>query len=312
MDKRQREALDSLRIGFDNWLAAINYSPKTRINYRRDVRQFLDWLAGKTDVLQIADVTPAHLREYQLALFNYECPKDKHLSIGTQTCKLAAVRSFFSWLLREQCVVFNPTAGLTMPRQPLRLPRDVLTRKEALRLIEATPQEKPRDARDKAILEVLYGTGIRRAELIALSVNDVDFGSSTLRIEHGKGDRTRIVPLIRSAHMALRLYIQEVRGVFALKAGQHSLFVSSRSGGPLDDADIVRIVRKAAKRAGITKHVTHHTLRHTCATHLLRGKADIRQIQKLLGHQRLSSTEIYTHVEIGDLHRVVRRCHPRG
>jgi integrase/recombinase XerD len=121
-----------------------------------------------------------------------------------------------------------------------------------------------------------------------------------------------MLPLLRSAHAALKLYAEKARSVFVQADGQINLFVSSRSGGPLDDADIVRIVQKAAKRAGITKHVTPHTLRHTCATHLLKGKADIRQIQKLLGHQRLSSTEIYTHVEIGDLRRVVRRCHPRG
>jgi site-specific recombinase XerD len=313
MDKRQKEVLHSLAMSFDNWLAAINYSPKTRVNYRRDVHLFLDWLAQETDVTHITNITAAHLRRYQVALFNYERTQDnKRLSTGTQACKLAAVRSFFSWLLREARVAVNPAASLTMPRQPLRLPRDVLTRKEALLLIEATPELKPRDVRDRAILEVLYGTGIRRAELIALSIYDVDFDCSTLRIEHGKGDRTRIVPLVRSAHAALRLYTREARGVFAPGAGQLRLFVSSRSGGPLDDADVVRIVRKAAKRAGIAKHVTPHTLRHTCATHLLKGRADIRQIQKLLGHKRLSSTEIYTHVEIGDLYRVVRRCHPRG
>jgi site-specific recombinase XerD len=209
-------------------------------------------------------------------------------------------------------VPFNPAAGLLLPRRPQQLPRNVLTRREALRLIEATPLLKPLDIRDRAILEVLYGTGIRRAELIGLTIYDVDFDSSTLRIERGKGNRTRIVPLISGARDALKLYLEKARGAFARHAGQWHLFVSSRSGGPLDDADLVRIVRKGAQRAGITKHVTPHTLRHTCATHLLKGKADIRQIQKLLGHKRLSSTEIYTHVDIGDLRRVVKRCHPRG
>ena len=174
-----------------------------------------------------------------------------------------------------------------------------------------TPTSKPRDIRDRAILDVLYSTGIRRAELIALNIYDVDFDNATLRVEHGKGGSTRIVPLTETALSALKLYLEEARSVFARETTQTRLFVSSRSGGPLDDADIVRIVEKAARRAKIKKHITPHTLRHTCATHLLKGHADIRQIQKLLGHRRLSSTEVYTHVEISDLREVISRCHPR-
>lgn len=312
MEQRQIQNPDTLIERFIEWLGAINYSPKTRINYSRDLRQFLAWLVNNTDIAQIGDVSSGHLRQYQVVLFNYKRPKDgKPLSIGSQGCKLAAIRSFFSWLVREQRIAFNPAAGLLMPQQPMRLPRDILTRKESLRLIEATPLVKPRDIRDRAILEVLYCTGIRRAELIGLAIYDVDFDSSTLRIEQGKGKRTRIVPLLSSVKDAIKLYLEKARGIFAQGPSQIRLFISSRSGGPLDDADIVRIVRKAAKRAGIAKRVTPHTLRHTCATHLLKGKADIRLIQKLLGHKRLSTTEIYTHVDIGDLRRVIKRCHPR-
>ncbi len=190
------------------------------------------------------------------------------------------------------------------PRQPA-----CLTKAEARRLIEATPATKPRDIRDRAILETLYATGIRRAELIALTIYDADLQAATLRID-GKGGHERVVPLTQSAIAALKLYLEEARAVFAREGGQVRLFVSTRSGGPLDDDDIVRIVRKAADRAGIKKHVTPHTLRHTCATHLLKGRADIRQIQKLLGHRRLSSTEVYTRVELTDLHEVIARCHP--
>jgi site-specific recombinase XerD len=114
-----------------------------------------------------------------------------------------------------------------------------------------------------------------------------------------------------AAVATLRLYLNEARPVFATQPGQLRLFVSSRSGGPLDDADIARIVAKAAKNARLKKHITPHSLRHACATHLLKGRADIRQIQKLLGHRRLSSTEIYTHVELSDLAEVISRCHPR-
>jgi len=320
---------------FSEWLEAINYSPKTRVNYTRDVRIFLDWLTEHTAINSLVEVTPAHLQQYQIALYNFERSdgdngssptvregfsaataaakektESKRLSVGTQANRLAAVRKFFSWLLSEQQIAYNPASTLQLPKQPHRLPRGVLTKSEARRLIEATPTTKPRDVRDRAILETLYATGIRRAELIALTIYDADLQTATLRVD-GKGNRTRIVPLTQSAIAALKLYLEEARAVFAREAGQVRLFVSTRSGGPLDDDDIVRIVRKAATRAGIKKHVTPHTLRHTCATHLLKGHADIRQIQKLLGHRRLSSTEVYTRVELSDLAEVIARCHPR-
>lgn len=309
---------------FSEWLEAINYSPKTRVNYTRDVRLVLDWLADNTPINSLAEVTPAHLQQYQIALYNFErhdgnepatkekeAHEPKRLSVGTQANRLAAVRKFFSWLLSEQQIAYNPATTLQLPKQPHRLPRGVLTKSEARRLIEATPTKKPRDIRDRAILETLYGTGIRRAELIGLTIYDADLQTATLRIEHGKGNTKRVVPLTQSAIVALKLYLAEARSVFAHEGGQVRLFVSSRSGGPLDDDDIVRIVAKGSARAGIRKHVTPHTLRHTCATHLLKGRADIRQIQKLLGHRRLSSTEVYTRVELTDLHEVIARCHPR-
>lgn len=315
MNDAAKHKLELLRQRFLEWLEAVNYAPKTRVNYARDVRELLDWLGRETELKTIAEVTSAHIQQYQLALFQQMQPENevakKTLSLGAQANKLAAVRKFFHWLLAEGLLAYNPTAALEFPKRPRPLPRNVLTPEEARRLIESTPTVKPRDIRDRALIELLYATGIRRAELIALTLYDLDLKAATLRIEHGKGDATRIVPLTQSAAAALRLYLQEARGVYARHATQTRLFVSSRSGGPLDADDIVRIVRKAATRARIAKHITPHTLRHSIATHLLAGQADIRQIQKLLGHRRLTSTEIYTHVEIGDLQEVIARCHPR-
>ena len=322
MNESQRQRIKLMAERFSEWLEAINYSPKTRVNYTRDIKLFLAWLTENTALNSIVEVTPAHLQQYQIWLYNFAHHDDKEaatkekaapkrLSVGTQANRLAAVRKFFSWLLSEQQIAYNPASTLQLPKQPQRLPRGVLTKSEARRLIEATPAVKPRDIRDRAILETLYATGIRRAELIALTIYDADLQTATLRIEHGKGNTKRVVPLTQSAIAALKLYLEEARSLFIREAGQVRLFVSTRSGGPLDDDDIVRIVAKAANRAGIRKHVTPHTLRHTCATHLLKGRADIRQIQKLLGHRRLSSTEVYTRVELTDLHEVIARCHPR-
>lgn len=245
MNESQQQRLKIMAERFSEWLEAINYSPKTRVNYTRDVRVFLDWLADNTSINSIAEVTPAHLQQYQIALYNFERHDDsndgssptvrkgsstkaatkekteaKRLSVGTQANRLAAVRKFFSWLLGEQQIAYNPASTLQLPKQPHRLPRGVLTKSEARRLIETTPTTKPRDVRDRTILEVLYATGIRRAELIALSIYDADLQTATLRIEHGKGNTTRVVPLTQSAIAALKLYLEEARTVFAHEAGQ--------------------------------------------------------------------------------------------
>lgn len=314
--ENQKHKLELQRGRFLESLTALNYAPKTLVNYGRDVRVFLAWLVENTSLNSLADATAAHLSQYQIALYQLEIEDEKtgekkRLTTGTQSNKLAALKRFFLWLWQEGAIVHNPSASIQMPKQPKLLPKNILTPQEAKRLIESIPTKKPRDIRDHAMLEVLYATGIRRAELVNLALYDVEMTTGTLRIEHGKGDATRLVPLTSSALSAVQLYLAEARSVFAIEPGQISLFVSSRSGGKLDAADIVRIVQKAAKAAKLKKHITPHTLRHSCATHLLKGKADIRQIQKLLGHRRLSSTEIYTHVELGDLAEVISRCHPR-
>ena len=252
---------------FSEWLEAINYSPKTRVNYTRDVKLFLAWLSENTAINSIVEVTPAHLQQYQIALYNFErhaehkpatkektAAEPKRLSVGTQANRLAAVRKFFSWLLSEQQIAYNPASTLQLPKQPQRLPRGVLTKTEARRLIEATPAVKPRDIRDRAILETLYATGIRRAELIALTIYDADLQIATLRIEHGKGNTKRVVPLTQSAIAALKLYLETARCLFVREAGQVRLFVSSRSGKDQiftiarDGKDLRQITRVGANR----------------------------------------------------------------
>ena len=315
--ENQKQKLELMRGRFIEYLTAVNYSASTLVNYGRDAGIFLEWLTENTVLNSIADVTAAHLSQYQISLYRLETEdqktgrKKQRLCAGAQANKLAAMKRFFLWLWQEGVIVHNPSASIQMPKQAKMLPRNILTPAEAKRLIESIPTQKPRDIRDRAILEVMYATGIRRAELVSLTIYDVEMQTGTMRIEHGKGDETRLVPLTETAVTALKLYLEESRPCFATEPGQIRLFVSSRSGGRLDADDIRRIVRKAGKNARIKKHITPHTLRHTCATHLLKGKADIRQIQKLLGHRRLSSTEIYTHVDLGDLAEVISRCHPR-
>lgn len=306
-----------LKLRFAEWLEARNYSARTRPEYLRIIQTFFDWLEENTIVSNINEVTPNILNSYQLDLCHpvKKDAKDTEvvatLALGTQAVRLAAVKTFFQWLSRSGQIAYNPASNIQPPRLPERLPSEILTQAEAKRLLEKTPIIKPRDIRDRAILEVLYATGIRRAELLGLNIYNADLKTATLKIENGKGGRERIVPLTTSAVAAIKLYLSESRGKFVANVGQNALFVSSRSGKALSDNDLLRIVRKAAKKADIKKRVSPHTLRHSCATHLLQERADIRQIQKLLGHKKLSTTEIYTHVEIGDLQEVIKRCHPR-
>src|SRR6266545_3418274 len=279
MKESGKQKLELLRRRFGEWLAACNYAVRTREEYERSVRDFIEWLAKETEIEGINEALPQHLHQYQMALCQRPAKEGGGiLSVSTQAKRLAAIKTWFEWMAGEQLLAFNPASALQMPKVPRSLPRDVLTQEE---------------------------------ETLALTIYDADLLTGSLRIELGKGRQTRIVPLTRSAIAALKLYLEEVRPQWASQSGGTVLFVSSRSGRALSDNDLLRIVRKAARRAGIKKRVTPHTLRHSCATHLLQEDADIRQIQKLLGHRKLSTTEIYTRVEIGDLAKVIARCHPR-
>lgn len=306
---------DSLRARFLEWMIARNYAARTRPDYDRSIGKFLAWIARNTNAASVSDITLPMLQSYQLTLClpaeNKNNQPEKQLSAFAQCAQLAAIKTFFRWLEESKQIFQNPALAVRLPRRPESLPHDVLSQSEAVSLLEHTTPGKVRDTRDRAILETLYATGIRRAELLGLTIFDVDLRSATLRVEKGKGGRSRLVPLTKSAVAALRLYLTVARKQFVRETSQTYLFVSSRSGNHLSDNDLLRIVRKAAKKAGIKKRVTPHTLRHSCATHLLQERADIRQIQKLLGHKKLSTTEIYTRVEISDLAAVVSRCHPR-
>ncbi|HZF37235.1 MAG TPA: tyrosine-type recombinase/integrase [Blastocatellia bacterium] len=315
MTWREKQKFELLGRRFIEWMEASGYAPRTRVNYEHDVAELIEWLSENTEVRKIAEVTSGHIHQYQLWLYQTEAKltrgEMRRLAAGTQARKMAAIKTFFRWLMLEGALAYNPTSNVSSARAPRRLPRNILTVEEARRMIEGTPIEKDTDIRARAVLEVLYGTGLRRNEVINLKLRDVDLAEKILLVEKGKGGKDRVAPITESVKSALSLYVSEVRPKWIKTTEQDHLFVSARSGGPLDPSDIARIVEEAAHRAGIEKHVSPHSLRHSCATHLLKGGADIRQIQKLLGHRALSSTAIYTQVEIGGLKEVISRCHPR-
>lgn len=286
---------------FDLYLRAErNLSDHTRRAYRADVSQFAATLAS--GVLP-GDVAPGEVRQFLTALHGRRNP-------ATLARKLASIRAFFRFLVREGDCRFDPTAGMPLPRTPKRLPRP-LPVDDCQAFIDSIPASSaaPADLRDRAVLELLYGAGLRVGELVGLDVRDVDLRRGDVRVL-GKGGKERVVPLPAAARDALQAWLDHRRAPGVLG---EPLFVSLRpSRRRLLDRDVRRVLRRRAQRAGIAGSVHPHRLRHSYATHLLDMGADLREIQELLGHASLSTTEKYTAVSAERLVEVYDRAHPRA
>ena len=288
---------------------ALRFSEHTVRGYRRGVGSFLAWLDGRG--VGLASVRTADLLAHQGDLLALRKQDGRPYSIGFQQNRVSALKSFFRFLVRRGYLLHDPAAAVEMPRAESRLPRVILTKDEAKRIIEAVRGKSPRELRDRAILETLYATGVRASELIALTPYDVDTEERSLRVVLGKGRKGRVVPLTTAAAKAIDAYLAFGRGKLLREKKAPRLFLSD-TGLEHRDSTINTMIQGYAKKARVGKRVTCHTFRHSVATHLLKGRADIRHIQVLLGHRSLQSTERYTRVEISDLQEVVRRAHPRG
>jgi integrase/recombinase XerD len=273
------------------------------------VRGLLAWLAERG--IALANVRSTDLLAYQGDLMALRRTDGVPYSSGNLAHRIGAVKSLFRFLFRAGYLLADPSGVLEYPRREQRLPRGVLTREEARKLVEAPDTSTPLGLRDRAILETFYATGIRASELADLKCTDVDTEDRLVRVVLGKGRKDRNVPLTRAAAEAIEAYLRDGRPHIAGATKTPRLFLARR-GGQMYISLLNELVQAAARKAGIEKHATCHTLRHSVATHLLKGGADIRHIQALLGHSSLAATERYTHVEISDLSRVLRRAHPRG
>jgi integrase/recombinase XerC/integrase/recombinase XerD len=223
--------------------------------------------------------------------------------------KLAAVRALHDHLARSGAAAQNPAELLPMPKKAARLPR-VLGPHDIAKLLDRIPAKGPLEVRDRAMLEVTYACGLRAEEIINLDAEAIDFDSETLRVT-GKGQKTRIVPMGEPAQRALERYLSHARPALATDPDEPALFLS-RNGRRLSSSDIRRRLDKWVREAAVAGHVSPHTLRHSFATHMLEGGADLRSIQELLGHSSVSTTQIYTRVEPGRLRREYARSHPRA
>lgn len=293
-------------VKFAQHLGSQGFGELSIPDYVRNVAVFLQYLRSM-GIEKLTDVDRKVMADYQLEV-SFETHRGKILSHSTQRKRLTCVRQFFQYLLREDAVLLDPTSELEFPKLSDQLPRDILTRREIGELLSEADPESVLGLRDRAMLEVLYSTGIRVSELAGVTLDDVDLRNAELKVR-GKGKKERIVPLGEVVRDFLERYLARSRPILATPE-ERAIFVSNR-GRRFYYSNISFIVRNYGRRAGITKRVCPHGLRHTCATHLLQGRADIRQIQKILGHASIATTQRYTRVEIADLKKVLHRCHPR-
>jgi integrase/recombinase XerD len=277
-------------------------SPNTSVAYARDVGRLAQF-AVAAGLRNPTEVTARTLRDFIYHL------KDLGLAPPSIRRTISAVRTYYRFLLAEGHVVRDPSERLDTPRQWRTLP-GVLSADEANRLLAAPSLDEPLAFRDRAMLELAYGAGLRVSEWISLAIKDVLLDEGLVRV-FGKGSKERLVPIGRTAIGAVAIYLRELRPRLERGAGRGVLFLNAR-GEPLTRMGAWKILRKYVELAGIEKHVSPHTLRHSFATHLLEGGADLRAVQDMLGHADISTTQIYTHVDREYLRSVHRQFHPRG
>jgi integrase/recombinase XerD len=303
MSDDDRRSRAFLLARFDDFISLEQgLSPRTQEAYRRDLARFAEYAEAK-GVAAPADITARLLREFVYQL------KDLGLSPASIRRNVSAVRTWFRFLTGDGILVRDPSDRLETPKRWRTLP-EVLTVEEVQKLIASPTLDDALVFRDRALLELAYGAGLRVSEWITLGVRDLLLEDGLVRV-FGKGSRERLVPIGRSAIGAVAVYLRELRPRLEKGEGRGILFLNAR-GRPLTRMGAWKILRGHVERAGITKHVSPHTLRHSFATHLLEGGADLRAVQEMLGHVDIATTQIYTHVDREYLRQVHRSYHPRG
>ena len=282
-------------------LIAAGTAPRSIAAYERDLGQLRDWAAASGQ--EPGDVGHRDLRRYAASL------SAAGRAPATVARKLAAIRGFYGFLLRTGRVAQNPADLVSAPRRKAKLPQ-VLTIEQMSSLLDSVPSGSPLEIRDRAMFELTYSCGLRSEEVLTLTVDSIDFDDEVIRVL-GKGSKHRLVPVGEPARKAVELYLEKSRPSLGVDPGERVLFLS-RNGRPLSASDLSRRLAIRMREAAAAGGVSPHALRHSFATHLLEGGADLRSIQELLGHASISTTQVYTHLDAARLRDAYAGSHPRA
>ncbi len=289
-------------------LTVRNYSPHTIRGEEKNLYRFVPWCEER-GVKTPAELSVELLERYQRHLFHSVKADGKRLSFHSQYDRLGGVRRFLRWLTRHRVIPMNPATSLEPPRIERRLPKAILSAYEVEQILRTADVTTPRGLRDRTILEVFYATGIRRQEAARLRIDDIDLENGRLIVRQGKGKKDRVLPLSERACAWIEKYLEEARFKLYRGPDRGVLFLTAL-GAQIDPQHMTKITRRAIEAAGIDKPGGCHLFRHTMATLMLEGGADLRYVQAMLGHANISTTEIYTRVAIGKLKEVYEQSHP--
>ena len=258
----------------------------------------------------IFDITEDHIKDYQRFRYYYQNRFKRNDTPNAQNRHLASLKTFFRYLKYEGIILNNPCKDIPYAKEPKRLPKSSLSNKEMKKLLRQPDTHSVNGYRDRTILELIYSTGIRRNELLNLKIQDVDYEEGYLRVNQGKGNKDRVVPIGRIACHYLETYIRGIRPMLLKNKKEMFLFLSRR-GSRLCRSRLSEMVLYYAERTGIEKHITSHTLRRSCATEMIKNKANLMHVKDLLGHNSMETIQTYCNLSIVDLKEAHKKCHPR-
>lgn len=282
----------------------LNFSEHSILAYTADVRRFAEFLKQQYPNISLEKIDHTHVEQYLYYL------NELGINTNSQARTLSGIKAFYKYLLADEVIAEHPLQLIDAPKLHRKIP-DVLTVQEIDQLCAAIDHSTPEGIRNRAIIETLYGCGLRVSELTGLLISSLHLEASLIRII-GKGNRERLVPINEQAAKHIGFYMQSVRQQMSIKiAGEDTVFLNRR-GSPLSRVMVFLVVKGAAEKAGIDKNVSPHTLRHSFATHLYEGGADLRAIQDMLGHESITTTEIYTKVDNQYLRDTLIQFHPRN